>query len=46
MFGLEDHILELIQFCQNYKHPDIRRHWGTFRFADGMKPVIIIRLVY
>lgn len=44
MFGLEYHIPELIQFCQNYTHPDVRRHWRTFHFAEGMKPVMTVKL--
>ena len=43
MFGLEYHIPELIQFCQNYTHPDVRRHWRTFHFAEGMKPVMTVK---
>ena len=43
MFDLEYHIPELIQFCQNYTHPDVRRHWRTFHFAEGMKPVMTVK---
>ena len=44
IFAEEGNILEILQFCNNYTHPEKRGHWDQLKDVDGSQTVLRISL--